>query len=205
MSIKNYENILTQTCVKFIFLKKIDTMKNLNSVRTNLGLSQFEMANYLHIHRSQLTMYEQGKRDLPTHALVKLAEMELFLINFNAQPSKSSLIEAEQLQKAVEIFEKHQKEIAFRQMVLQKKLEKLQANHKYNIHLLEFLIALEEKNAETNTSEKRWIAVMKTNALRKIEANGLHHQAKIKLQIQMNIPQDQTDFIHNLRTYFTNP
>ncbi len=80
---------MTQGCVRFIFLKKIDTMKNLNAVRINLGLSQLEMANYLQIHRSQLTMYEQGKRDLPTHALVKLAEMELFLLNYDPQSSPS--------------------------------------------------------------------------------------------------------------------
>ncbi len=205
MSKKNYENILTLTCVKFIFLKKIDTMKNLNALRINLGLSQFEMAHYLQIHRSQLTMYEQGKRDLPTHALVKLAEMELFFLNYNAQSSKSLPLEAEQLQKAAEILEKHQKEIAFKQTVLQKKLENLQTNYKYNIHLLEFLTELEEKNTAANTLEKSWIAVMKTASLRKIEANGLHHQAKIKLQMQMNKPQDQTDFINNLRTNFINP
>lgn len=180
-------------------------MKNLNAIRINLGLSQFEMAHYLQIHRSQLTMYEQGKRDLPTHALVKLAEMELFLLNYNAQSSKSLPLEAEQLQKAAEILEKHQKEIAFKQTVLQKKLENLQTNYKYNINLLEFLTELEEKNAAANTLEKSWITVMKTAALRKIEANGLHHQAKIKLQMQMNNPHDQTDFINNLRTNFTNP
>jgi len=100
---------LTQCCVKFIFLNKIDTMKKLNSVRKNLGLSQFEMAHYLQINRSQLTMYEQGKRDLPTHAFVKLAEMELFLINDKAQPYTALPNEDEQLQKATAILEEYQK------------------------------------------------------------------------------------------------
>ena len=175
-------------------------MKKPNSVRKNLGLSQVEMAQYLQINRSQLTMYEQGKRDLPTHALVKLAEMEMFLVNYNMQPNKSLPLEAEQLQKANEIFEEHQKKLEFQRMVLQKKLENLKANYKYNIQLLEFLNAKEEKNANANTLEKNWIAIMKTAALSNIEANGLHHQAKIKLQLQMNLAQDPTDFIYNLRT-----
>jgi len=42
--------------------------------------------------------------------------------------------------------------------------------------------------------------MMKTTALHNIEASGLHHQAKIKLQLLMHIPQDPTDFINNLRT-----
>jgi transcriptional regulator with XRE-family HTH domain len=195
---------LTQLCVKFIFLKKNDTMKNLNAIRINFGLSQLEMATYLQIHRSQLTMYEQGKRDLPTHALVKLAEMELFLYNYTSQPSPSFPLEAEQLQKATEIFEKHQKETAYKLLILQKKLEKLQANYKYNIRLLAFLTEMEEKNADANGLEKNCIAVMKTNALLKIETNGLHHQAKIKLQMEMNILYNKTDFINNLRKYLIN-
>ncbi len=204
MSKKKYENILTHSCVKFIFLKKNDTMKNLNAIRINLGLSQLEMATYLQIHRSQLTMYEQGKRDLPTHALVKLAKMELFLYNYTSQPSPSFPLEAEQLQKATEIFEKHQKETAYKQLILQKKLENLQANYKYNIRLFAFLTEIEEKNADANGLEKNWIAVMKTNALLKIEANGLHHQTKIKLQMEMNILCSKTDFINNLVTFLIN-
>jgi transcriptional regulator with XRE-family HTH domain len=204
VSKKNYENILTHSCVKFIFLKKNDTMKNLNAVRINLGLSQLEMASYLQIHRSQLTMYEQGKRDLPTHALVKLAEMELFLYNYTSQPSPSFPLEAEQLQKATEIFEKHQKEVAYRQLILQQKLEVLQTNYQYNIRLLAFLTEMQEKNADANGLEKNWIAVMKTNALLKIEANGLHHQTKIKLQMEMNILCNKTDFINNLIAFLSN-
>jgi hypothetical protein len=88
--------------------------------------------------------------------------------------------------------------------VLQKKLEKLQANYQYNIKLLAYLNAKEEKNTAPNPLEKSWIAMMKTTALGGIEANGLHHQAKIKLELQMLIPQEQTDFINNLRITSTN-
>ncbi|MBC7440554.1 MAG: helix-turn-helix transcriptional regulator [Flavobacterium sp.] len=179
-------------------------MKNSKVIRTKFGMSQIEMAICLQIPRSQLAMYENGKRDLPTHALVKLAEMELFLLNYNAQPNKSLPLESEQLQKAIEIFEKHQKKLEFQQLILQKKLDNLQTNYKYNMQLLEFFTEKEEKNPGANPLEKSWIAMMKTTALRNIEANGLHHQAKIKLELQMNIPQDRTDFINNLRISITN-
>jgi len=179
-------------------------MKNSKVIRAQFGLSQIEMSICLQINRSQLAMYENGKRDLPTHALVKLAEMELFLLDYNAQPNKALPLEAEQIQKAIQLFEKHQKKLDFQRLVLQKKLEKLQANYQYNIKLLAYINAKEEKNTAANPLEKSWIAMMKTTALSGIEANGLHHQAKIKLELQMLIPQEQTDFINNLRITSTN-
>jgi transcriptional regulator with XRE-family HTH domain len=172
-------------------------------MRIQLGLTQEEMAQYLKINRSLWSLCELDLRDLPTQAMVKLAEMELFMLNYNEQPNKIIPLEAEQLQKATAIFEKHQKKLELQQLVLQKKLENMQANYQYNIHLLAFLTEKEEKNADIDYSEKSWIAMMKTTAMRNIEANGLHYQAKIKLQLQMYIPQDQTDFINNLKLRVT--
>jgi transcriptional regulator with XRE-family HTH domain len=54
-------------------------MKTTTIIREKLGLSQEILAFYLNITLSQLAMYEIGKRDLPTHALLKLAEIVLFL------------------------------------------------------------------------------------------------------------------------------
>ena len=166
-------------------------MKNSKVIRAKFGMSQIEMAICLQIPRSQLAMYENGKRDLPTHALVKLAEMELFLLNYNAKPNKALPREAEQLQKAIEIFEKHQKKLEFQRLNLQKKLDNLQGNYKLNMLLLEFITEKEEKNANANPLEKSWIEMMKTIALRNIEANGLHHQAKIKLQLEATLLQNK--------------
>ncbi|MGL2967458.1 helix-turn-helix domain-containing protein [Flavobacterium sp. XGLA_31] len=49
------------------------------TVRHELGLTQSAMADLLHIKRSQWSMYESGKRSLPTAAMVRLAEIELGL------------------------------------------------------------------------------------------------------------------------------
>lgn len=174
-------------------------MKNLKKIRTQLGLTQEEMAQYLKVNRSLWSLCELNLRDLPTQAMIKLVEMELFLLNYNTQPNKIIPLEAEQLQKATEIFEKYQKKLAYQRLILQKKLDLLQTNYQYNIQLLAFLNEKEEKNADATPLEKSWIAMMKTAALRNIEANGLHHQAKIKLELLMIIPQDQSDFIKNLR------
>lgn len=49
------------------------------TLRTALGFTQKAFANYLCISRSLLSMAEVHERELPTSALVKLAELELLL------------------------------------------------------------------------------------------------------------------------------
>lgn len=53
-------------------------MKTTQLLRDQLGLSQEMMAYHLEIRLSQLGMYETRKRELPTDALIKLAEIVLF-------------------------------------------------------------------------------------------------------------------------------
>ncbi|WP_136667891.1 helix-turn-helix transcriptional regulator [Flavobacterium sp. H122] len=45
------------------------------TIREQLGITQEEASEILGVTRGQLSMYELGKRDLPTHALVKLATL----------------------------------------------------------------------------------------------------------------------------------
>ncbi|MEO7584690.1 MAG: helix-turn-helix domain-containing protein [Ferruginibacter sp.] len=48
-------------------------------IRQKFGLSQEQMAQYLSVSRSLLSLHEIGKRDLPTAAMVKLSELLLFI------------------------------------------------------------------------------------------------------------------------------
>lgn len=51
-------------------------MNSLKDIRTQLGLSQCEMANKLGIERSRLAKAETGDRSLDSASLMKLAELE---------------------------------------------------------------------------------------------------------------------------------
>lgn len=190
---------MSQPCDKILFLQKMVTMKNLKAIRKQLGLSQHQMAYYLKLSRTQLAMTENGKRDLPLQALVKLAEMELFLNNLIHAPQPEPMLhEAAQLDKATAMLAQHQKELEYQQLVLQRKLDKMQNAYQYNCQLLQFATHLADKNTNANTVEKSWLQMIKTMANRNIEANGLHHQAKIKLNLQMHTPHVSIDFIENL-------
>lgn len=50
-------------------------MKQISPIRLLLGISQDEMAQLLQVHRSQWSMFECGKRDLPREAKILLAPM----------------------------------------------------------------------------------------------------------------------------------
>jgi transcriptional regulator with XRE-family HTH domain len=71
-------------------------MPKRENIRQLLGLTQEMLAIELQITRSQLSMYELGKRDLPANAKLKLAEMienaKHFKINNNISKEEHQII-----------------------------------------------------------------------------------------------------------------
>lgn len=74
---------LPQNCGKiFACEKKITTiriMKKDHAISTYLGITQLELAMLLGVSRSQFSMFELGKRDLPLHAMQLLGEMLTYI------------------------------------------------------------------------------------------------------------------------------
>ena len=58
------------------WLKKMDKK---GTIREELGVSQSDLAIVLKVSKTQLAMYETGRRDLPTDVLLKLADMVIFV------------------------------------------------------------------------------------------------------------------------------
>ena len=56
-------------------------MQATNSLKSNLGLTQEEMALYLGVTRSQWSMYCIGRRSLPIEAIQKLTDLLTFSQN----------------------------------------------------------------------------------------------------------------------------
>jgi transcriptional regulator with XRE-family HTH domain len=56
-------------------------VKSIKKIREAIGFSQTQMAVFLNVSRSLLNMAEQGKRTLPTTALLKLASLQKGLQN----------------------------------------------------------------------------------------------------------------------------
>lgn len=160
-------------------------MKPTTILREKLGLSQEDMAQYLLVSRSLLAKYETGQRYLPTAAMVKLAELELFL----QRPAVKTAEERPHVKlhraKAKKILERHSKEQHYQLAVAQRKLENVQKVYAQKMLLLDAVDHLKatRKNSENDDIEILCLDLMQLNALHSIDQYGLHKQAMLQLQV----------------------
>ncbi len=119
-------------------------MKAAQLFRDQLGLSQELMAQYLGVTRSQLAMYEAGKRELSTSALAKLAEIALFFDQKNVTEKEGhQLLEKQELE--VKVFlTRHIKELEYKQIKEQRLLETIQKKHHQNLQLHSLALYLQK-------------------------------------------------------------
>ncbi|WP_310380463.1 helix-turn-helix transcriptional regulator [Flavobacterium sp.] len=165
-------------------------MKLTVSFRNQLGLSQEMMAIYLAVAKSQLSMYESGKRELPTASLVKLADIALLL-----QRNESTAEAESELQKAQEVKLKtfldfQINELEYKKLKEQRLLERIQKKYKQNVQLYSFAQHLQ--NSKTALAE-----VLLQQAIKGIEQNGLVNQTIQKMKLE--IITSQLDSIHLLK------
>ncbi|NHM08040.1 helix-turn-helix transcriptional regulator [Flavobacterium sp. CYK-4] len=97
-------------------------MKKENPIRHLLGVTQLEAAMLLGISRSQWSMFESGKRDLPLPAQQLLAEMLAFVQSAEQQPERRAHARAQQIANV----ELKLRELAFQQMRLQREIVKIE-------------------------------------------------------------------------------
>lgn len=135
-------------------------MKTSQLLRDKLGLSQENMAQYLQITLSQLAMYETGKRDLPTHALVILAEMELF---FEQKQNKQTLFLAMQEKKVQEIVAANTKVLEYKLLKEERLLEKIQKKYDQSIQLHLFTQHLQNNKVTQNTMMRQLATMAEEN------------------------------------------
>jgi transcriptional regulator with XRE-family HTH domain len=165
-------------------------MKTTQLLRDQLGLSQEIMAHYLKITLSQLAMYETGKRDLPTDALIKIAEIVLFF----EQKQKVSKVEKELLNnqqyKVREIIKQHTKELEYKQIKEQRTLDKIQKKYNQNLQLNS--LAQHLQKSKTTQAD-----VLLQQAITRIEKYSLANQTKQLLKLESI--KSQLDYINTLK------
>ena len=105
-------------------------MKKNTSLRSLLGITQEEAAQLLQTTRSQLSLYELGKRDLPTKSFVKLAKLWVHVEQANKIPKEAMPYFKEQEIKWQEQLQKDIEENQFQQMMLQRKIQKIEGKFK---------------------------------------------------------------------------
>jgi transcriptional regulator with XRE-family HTH domain len=157
-------------------------MKKRENIRDEFGISQEDLAVLLKINRSQIAMFETGKRDLPGAAMLKLYEMYLFAKEKASElPSTISLMNSQALQKK-KALEHMVKENHYKQYALEKKLNVLEK--KYNANLTAFqLINYYDKQDTTNYElGKEMGYCLGKIAFNKLEKNGLGLITKYQIE-----------------------
>jgi transcriptional regulator with XRE-family HTH domain len=149
-------------------------MKKSANIRDVLGVTQEEMAMLLKITRSQLSMYELGKRDLPADAKIKVAEM---LQHVQESGSKSTanlpIVKAQERKKENRVAELLL-DNKYKQLVLDKKIKAVEKKYAANLTAIRLAGYLENQTIKNPTQENQLLNGIKAKALTEIDKNGLH-------------------------------
>lgn len=179
-------------------------MKKQENIRELFGISQEDLAVLLKINRSQIAMFETGKRDLPGAAMPKLYDIYLFAQgNASKLPSTISLMNSQALQKK-KALEHMVKENHFKQYALEKKLNALEK--KYNANLMAFqLINYYDKHDTTNyeLGKEMGYSIEKI-AFNKLEKNGLGLITKYQIEKEVLQAEEKIllEFLKNEQKLF---
>lgn len=152
-------------------------MKASQALREQLGLSQEIMAHYLSLTKSLLAMHEKGKREIPTPAIVQLAEMELFINqNQNTSTQETELLKQQEV-KVQEWIEKQIKDLELKHIRAQRKLDAIQKKYQQSLKLHSFVSHLEK-----NKSTLKELVLIQ--ALSGIEKNSLATQTQQVMKME---------------------
>lgn len=142
-------------------------MENKKSIRSLLGFKQEELALLLKVSRSQLSLYELGKRSLPLHAMEKLA----LLVSQLQNPA----VENEQNKNTTEVDKKVVQQLilknAHQQLIIEKKITALLKKQNANLVSHKIITNIMEKGKEWNKKEIASLKLIATNREKKIKEN----------------------------------
>lgn len=163
--------------IKLYFNSKLSQIKTTHYIREQLGLSQIVLAHYLSITLSQLAMYETGKRELPAGTSVKLAEILLFLNQNQTITIQENEILKKQDAKVQDLLDQQIKELEYKLILEQRKLENIQKKYNQCLKLNAFVAHLE-------TSKSNLVGLIQMQVVSGIEKNGLAVQTKQLLKLE---------------------
>lgn len=153
-------------------------MKNKQPIRNLLGVSQLEAAMLLGIHRSQWSMFESGKRDLPLAAQQLLAEMLSFVQGALPQANRLKQISAKQAQD----IEQKLQEMAYQQLRLERKISKIEQEHQWQLRrelLQEFLSQRQGNKSLRDAAKSLLPSRNKATEALSLEMAQCHHRKEL--------------------------
>jgi transcriptional regulator with XRE-family HTH domain len=157
-------------------------MKPTQFFREQLGLTQEMMAMYLTVTKSRLSMHELDKRELPSAAIAKLAEIAVFLDQNKTNEAVESEFQTEQELKLKTLLESQIKELEYKKIKEERLLQLIQKKYRQNIALYAFAQHL-QKN-KTVLAE-----VLLQQAIKGVAQNGVVNQTIQSAKVEAIVSQ----------------
>ncbi len=163
-----------------------------NTIRELLGITQEEMALLLQVSRSQFSLYELGKRDLPVAALLKMAEMLTHVQNTKLETSEPSCNIKTQSQEKKKImnellFINKRKQLSLNKNI--KAFEKKQKNNEAALKLVDYL-------KTSTSSEKKDLLLIKVIETKiTLKCNPLEEKLLFENQIKKELLEKEAQFL----------
>jgi transcriptional regulator with XRE-family HTH domain len=159
-------------------------MRKGKQICKELGLKQEELAVLLNISKGQLAMYETGKRELPTAAMVVLATM-LQVVQEESLKSGSAKVLKFQTAQKKKVLAQLLKDNQYKQKLLEKKLEIAEKKFQSNKTAMELMRYIDNEATKKGDSLNDLVKVIERRATTELEQNSW--EVVVKLQIQKEV------------------
>lgn len=155
-------------------------MREKENLRDVLGITQEELAMMLRITRTQLAMYETNKRDIPLTSKEKLADILTTLHKNKSISEYSNTIIKTEKKIVYEWLKKEFKELEYKVLLLDRKIEKVIQVRKDAFKALEVVQYLESKNAYPH--EQTLAKIIKKRVEKTLNKQNLQHLQELELK-----------------------
>jgi len=158
-------------------------MERKSSIRSLLGVTQHEMASLLHISRSQWSMYELGKGNLPSAATLLLADLLTHVkASEKIEERRSQLTQQKGLKQKLLIL---LRENEYQQVLTAKKITFAKKKHAAQIKMIPLVGLLEEQPISQSSVATELLKILssKTSKSMATEAAVVLFELQVKQQM----------------------
>jgi transcriptional regulator with XRE-family HTH domain len=175
-------------------------MSGIKIIRDYFGLTQQQLAVFLNVSSSMLSMAEIKQRLLPTHALIKLNLLDAHM----QQPQATAMHKAvatQVKQHTVHYTKQMQalhKELQYKTALHKKKMEAMEKQYGQAVQTLALVTALRQKNSKAPAAKKDiiWLQLIEKKAT--ITLKNTHPVRQAQAQIKMELLQQEAAALETL-------
>jgi transcriptional regulator with XRE-family HTH domain len=158
-------------------------MQKRKTVSKLLGLKQEELAMLLKVNKSQLGMFETGKRELPTAALLLLAPMLQFLKEERLKSGSAEILKSQEEQKK-KVWEHLLKENKYFQTEVSKKLEMAERKYQANMSAIQLMQYLQNEATKKGETPDDLLELIEARAVSDLRKNNWGVVTKHQLEYE---------------------